>query len=134
MVTQNRYKCSKRLPCHADINFNLSTREDRSTGILPTVPNDDDDDDDIPHGNSCLHCTKPRFHATQRTQYKNIEQKPLLLLRFDRCFACVSCVHCVHCVSCVLSCVYFVRCRRQLRQKVRIALRALLWMETILNM
>jgi len=26
--------------------FNATTHEDRSTGILPNVPNDDDDDDD----------------------------------------------------------------------------------------
>jgi len=31
--------------------FNATTHEDRSTGILPNVPNDDDDDDD-----ECLCC------------------------------------------------------------------------------
>jgi len=33
--------------------FNVTTHEDRSTGILPNVPNDDDDDDDDDYDTYC---------------------------------------------------------------------------------
>jgi len=46
MVIQDRYKLFQEtvMPCRH--LFNATTHEDRSTGILPNVPNDDDDDDD----------------------------------------------------------------------------------------